>query len=141
MSYRETDLLAQAIWSRVRHLHLKAVRNANPMVAYTAFAIDYIHRHYAMPLTVERLARKARISPGYLNRCFRSEYGVSTMRYLYDFRLQVSCRLLNSPYLSIAEVAENCGFSGANYFCRAFHKKYGMTPGEYRATAGHPEKS
>ncbi len=129
---RECETLASAIWSRLFCGKLKAGAQIAPSAVYTDIAVDYIHRHYREPIGVKDLARAAKISPAHLNRFFRSEYTVSTMQYLYNWRLAIALRLLDSPYLTVAEIADECGFSSANYFVRAFKKKYGTTPGEFR---------
>lgn len=36
-------------------------------------------------------------------------------------------------HLSIAEVAQRCGYQDSDYFCRLFHREFGLTPGEYGA--------
>lgn len=135
-SVSEVDTLASALWCRLRERYLKSGASISPSAVYTDIVVDYIHRHYREALGVGDLAREAQISPAHLNRFFRQEYGISTMQYLYNWRLKVACRLLESPYLNISEVAAECGFSSANYFIRAFRKKYGTTPGEIKKSAG-----
>lgn len=135
-STSEVDTLASALWCRLRERHLKSGEHISPTSVYTDIAVDYIHRHYRESLGVDDLAREAKISPAHLNRFFRQVYGISTMQYLYNWRLKVAYRLLESPYLNVSEVAAECGFSSANYFIRAFRKKYGTTPGEMKKSAG-----
>lgn len=134
---RECETLSAALWSRLYCGKLKSGSRISTSAVYTDIAVDYIHRHYRDPIGVKDLAMAARISPAHLNRFFRSEYSVSTMQYLYDWRLTVALRLLDSPYLTVSEIADECGFSSANYFVRAFKKKYGTTPGEFRKSAKH----
>ena len=134
-SESEVDTLASALWCRLRERYLKSGERISPSSVYTDIVVDYIHRYYRKPLGVEELAREAQISPAHLNRFFRQKYGMSTMQYLYNWRLKVACRLLETPYLNISEVAAECGFSSANYFIRAFRKKYGTTPGAIKKSA------
>ena len=129
---RECETLAGALWSRLYCGKLKAGSRISTSAVYTDIAVDYIHRHYRDPIGVKDLAHAAKISAAHLNRFFRSEYSVSTMQYLYNWRLAIALQLLDSPYLTVAEIADECGFSSANYFVRAFKKKYGTTPGEFR---------
>ena len=131
---RECETLASAIWSRIFCQKLQEGSRISPSAVYTDIAINYIHHHYREPIGVIDLARAAKISPAHLNRFFRSEYTISTMQYLYNWRLAIALRLLDSPYLTIAEIADECGFASANYFIRAFKKKYGVTPGKFRKT-------
>ena len=135
-SVREVDTLASALWCRLHERYLKSGERIFPSAVYTDIVVDYIHRHYRELLGVGDLAREAKISSAHLNRFFRQVYGISTMQYLYNWRLKVAYRLLESPYLNVSEVAAECGFSSANYFIRAFRKRYGITPGEIKKSAG-----
>ena len=44
--------------------------------------------------------------------------------------------LLADPFRSSAEVASMVGYEDASYFARAFKKRTGMTPTQYRRQAG-----
>ena len=39
---------------------------------------------------------------------------------------------MSSPTRSIAEIAEECGFTDASYFAKTFKSYFGETPKEYR---------
>lgn len=95
-------------------------------------AIIYIDNNYSKKITAGSIARSMHCSVATLNNCFRRYAGKSLMRYVYDFRLSIGKQLLSNDYLSIGEIAWRCGFSSLNYFVRAFHQRYGMTPGEMR---------
>ena len=129
---RESSILADALWARLYCHYLQSDSWLSPSAVYTDIAVDYIHLHYMENLGVKELAREAKLSPAHLNRFFRIRYSMSTMQYLYEWRLQVAMNMLKSPYLTVSEIAEACGFSSANYFIRVFRKKYGMTPGNIR---------
>ena len=47
--------------------------------------------------------------------------------------------LLRDPYRSTAEVAGMVGYESPNYFARAFKKKTGLTPTEYRRGSGRED--
>jgi len=44
-------------------------------------------------------------------------------------------RLLQTTPQPVKAIAAECGFRDANYFCRAFQKAYGVTPGHFRRSA------
>ena len=48
---------------------------------------------------------------------------------------------LTDPFRSSAEVASMVGYEDASYFARAFKKRTGMTPTQYRRQAGQKAKS
>jgi YesN/AraC family two-component response regulator len=52
--------------------------------------------------------------------------------YLTDLRIRAAKDLLQDPMHSAAEIGRMVGYESANYFARAFKKKTGMTPMEYR---------
>lgn len=93
-----------------------------------SFIIEHIHEHY----TIEELAKRFMISPTALKRCFRGVYGESVYAYLRTYRLQTAERLLQENQMPVAEIAAKVGYGNPNKFTSAFHKKYGMTPSEYR---------
>jgi AraC-like DNA-binding protein len=52
---------------------------------------------------------------------------------IFDMRIRHTKRLLiEEPMLSIENIARTAGFSTDSYFCKAFRKRYGVTPSEYR---------
>nr|WP_144364801.1 helix-turn-helix domain-containing protein [Lacrimispora amygdalina] len=50
----------------------------------------------------------------------------------------ISCRIIKSrefpedPSLTIAEIAQNTGFSSQSYFTNCFKRIFGCTPNKYR---------
>lgn len=73
----------------------------------------------------------------YLCRVFRREMDVTPHKYLTDLRLKSAASMLHSDYssISIAEIAQLCGFRNPLYFSRLFKQKYGVSPREYAQTA------
>ena len=73
---------------------------------------------------------------GYSRRAFYYEwnrfFSVSPKQLQLEYKLEHARNLLLSSTLSIAEIAQNCGFSSHRYFHECFLKHYLCTPGEYR---------
>ena len=63
---------------------------------------------------------------------FKRTFGVNFVDYLTELRINAAKELLMDPLRPAAEVASMVGYESANYFARAFKKKTGMTPTEYR---------
>ena len=72
-----------------------------------------------------------------LNRNFSKAFGMTPMRYLNKLRLDHAAELLASSNLSISEIARQCGFEDSNYFTRAFRRKFGTAPGQWRKKTGN----
>lgn len=69
----------------------------------------------------------------YVRKCFVKEIGSTPLEYLTMLRLQQARKLLTQEaYLSIEEVARNCGYHDSFYFSRQFKKKFGEAPRDYR---------
>ena len=110
---------------------LNATRqNASPLAAN---AIEIIHsRGLDDQYNVEAIANTLGCSREHLTRTFRSATGVGPGDYLLQHRLREAARQLRESREKLDLIAKRCGFSGANYFCRAFRKYAGMSPTDYR---------
>lgn len=92
----------------------------------------FIHRRYMEHITLADIAAAGHISRGECCRVFQRVLRVSPIQYLTRFRLDQSVRLLTSTGLSVAEVADQTGFSASSYFIDRFRREFGCTPLEYR---------
>jgi len=96
-------------------------------------AMNAIHKHGLEPdCNVETIAEEIGCSREHLTRVFSSATGVTPADYLMQHRLSEAARQLRVSVEKLDSIARRCGFSGANYFCRAFRKHTGVTPNEYR---------
>lgn len=92
----------------------------------------YIVSNYAHDISIENLCEYFYCCKATLINHFKAEYNQTIHQYLLEFRLEKSRDFLKNDELSILEVSSNCGFKDANYFSKAFKKKYNLTPSEYR---------
>lgn len=100
---------------------------------YSELAIEVIAKRFNDPsLSLITVAKELGISPNYLSNVFSRKQGVPFKRFLQQFRIQQSTRLLMETNFPISEVAEMCGFVDANYFTKVFRLQNGMTPFRYR---------
>ena len=101
-------------------------------------ALRYIEDHYCDPITIQDIADHLNLNRSYLHRVFKAFTGVSIQRYLLDYRLRQACILLKTTTLSVRVIAHSVSYIDPLYFSRIFHQKMGVSPSEYRATAGLP---
>lgn len=85
------------------------------------------------PLTVERMAAHALMSPRTFARRFRAETGTAPLRWLLAERVLAACRLLEGTDLPVETVAAECGFGTAAGLRVHFRRARATTPGAYRA--------
>lgn len=96
--------------------------------------LNYIDFHYMEPLNLEALAARFSINRNYLSSRFHQEVGKTVTDYINGIRIRRAQELLGKTALSMQNVAEQCGFSDANYFTRTFRRITGVSPSEYRRT-------
>jgi AraC-like DNA-binding protein len=93
----------------------------------------YIDRHYAEPLTVERLAGLAGLSAFHFIRAFRGATGETPHQYLRRRRLERARELLVTTPMPVTEICDAVGFQSLGSFSALFRRETGETPGAYRA--------
>jgi transcriptional regulator GlxA family with amidase domain len=81
---------------------------------------------------LEDLARLARMSPRNFSRVFRRETGMSPADFVEVTRIEIARGLLEERDIPVQEVARRSGFSTAEAARRAFLRRLGLTPSEYR---------
>ena len=99
-------------------------------------AVQIIADRLSETLQIRRLAEQVHLSPSHLRALFREQFGCSPKQHQQQLRMERAQRLLRDPYLSIQEVARQCGYIDASYFTRLFRKIHGMPPGQWRQQAG-----
>lgn len=88
---------------------------------------------YAMPnLTREVVALKMKTNYKYLINNVRAATGLTFSGYVTDVRLEEVARILSTTGFNVSESMYYCGFQSRTTFCRAFIKKFGCTPSEYK---------
>ncbi|MBR2460791.1 MAG: AraC family transcriptional regulator [Clostridia bacterium] len=95
-------------------------------------SIRYIHTHIKQPLTVKQLADMEYLSQSRYRELFRAVTGHSPIEYITWQRVHLACELIEQGDMSLASVAETCGFADRMYFQRVFKRVMKMTPGQFK---------
>ena len=93
---------------------------------------EYVETHYDERLTLPGLADHCGLSPTYLSRTFRGQFGIPLFEYINGIRIRKACLLLKRSDLSVLEVAFSVGYNNVSFFNRYFRRILGTSPGEYR---------
>lgn len=93
---------------------------------------EYIEAHLSESIEIEQLCNKFDIGRTRLYEIFRKEQKTGIAKYIMYRRLHRAKKLLKTTELTIAEIADNVGFSDYNYFSRVYKKQYGKSPRHYR---------
>ena len=94
--------------------------------------IEYINSNYREDFSIDELCHSFFISKNNLCAKFRKIMKCSVMQYLTFVRISKAKELLASTSKPMEAIAEECGFSSANYFCLIFKKNVGIAPTYYR---------
>lgn len=95
--------------------------------------IAHIDANLGAHLQVARLADIAEMSRAHFVRQFSLATGTAPSDYVLDRRIERIERLLLATDLSVAAIARATGFADANYLAKAFRRRRGQAPLQFRA--------
>ena len=95
-------------------------------------AQSYIEEHLGEPITLAQLARAARHSPWHTARIFKEITGKSPFEYIRVYRLSQAATRLGAGHDKIIDVAFDHVFDSHEGFTKAFSRRFGMSPSEFR---------
>jgi AraC family transcriptional regulator, transcriptional activator of the genes for pyochelin and ferripyochelin receptors len=94
-------------------------------------AKDIIIFKMAEPPTLKELSEEIGLSLKKLKEGFKLIYGDSVYSFLFEYKMEVARKLLESGDYNVSEVGLRVGYSTSSHFISAFKKKYGTTPKKY----------
>jgi AraC-like DNA-binding protein/quercetin dioxygenase-like cupin family protein len=92
----------------------------------------YMKEHYKEELSLTQVSQMFGFSPTYLSRIFQKYGEVSYRTYLINLRVEYALKDLKNTDHEIGEIAINHGFPDSRAFAKAFKKRYGCVPRDYR---------
>jgi AraC-like DNA-binding protein len=104
-------------------------------------AVTYLKRRadaaYAdAELSVTMIAQEIGVSRPHLSRLFRATAGLGFREYLSQLRVEKAVqRLRLEPFVTIKQIAIECGFSGTGAMDRVFRERVGASPSALRLAA------
>ncbi|MDT0612705.1 helix-turn-helix domain-containing protein [Streptomyces lancefieldiae] len=102
----------------------------HPLAELLPWALERLDQ----PLTVEDLARRARMSSRHLGRHFRAATGTTPLQWLLTQRIRRAQELLETTDDSVETVAVATGMGTATTLRRHFNRTVGLPPNTYRRT-------
>ncbi|WP_428966787.1 AraC family transcriptional regulator [Micromonospora fluostatini] len=102
-------------------------------------ALAAMHGDPARPWTVGTLAAEAGLSRAAFARRFATLLGQPPLTYLTWWRMTTATRLLHGSDAPLRTVAARVGYGSEFAFATAFKRRYGISPGRYRATRPGPD--
>jgi AraC-like DNA-binding protein len=93
----------------------------------------YIRENYFKPISLEKIAKIARMTPFTFSRFFKKNCGAGFVEYLNRVRTNKACYLLRETDYQVHDIALECGFASISNFNKQFRKTEGISPRDYRA--------
>jgi AraC-like DNA-binding protein len=123
-------LLARALVEIYRLMQRGAfptVQPLRPRDERVTAMLQYIEAHLGEEITVEMLAERFFLSRYHMMRLFRENTGVTIHAYILDRRL-MNARDMMGQGMGATEACYKAGFNSYCTFCRAYNKRFGMSP-------------
>ena len=111
-------------------------RDGTPATKYSRSVervLQYIREHFNEDLTLNIIAEKLYLNPGYISRTVKEQTGQNCTDIIAEYRIQRAVWLLENTGLYVYEVAEQVGYKNLKYFYRIFKKYTGKAPKDYRS--------
>ena len=131
------DHVAMAVVSHMAHTY--GGGTASPRLARGGLAPWQVRRAKEIltaridgEITLEELAHECGLTRSHFARAFKKSTGKPPHRWLMEQRLGRARELMAKSTLSIAEIADACGFADQSHFTRAFSAATGMVPSAWR---------
>ena len=102
-----------------------------------AKAREYIRKYYfKQGISLHSVAKEVNISPNHFSTIFSQETGETFINYITNVRLEQAKILLKTTNMRTSDIGYEVGYNDTHYFSYVFKKNTGMTPKEFRKTAG-----
>ncbi len=95
-------------------------------------AVTFMKTNFYQPISLDDVARKARMTKGAFCRSIRKRTGKTYAESLSEIRIGHICRMLVETSENVSELAYRAGYNNIAHFHRSFRRLKGCTPKEFR---------
>jgi AraC family transcriptional activator of pyochelin receptor len=129
------ELLCETLHAMQTHELVTLQPNTTLSMADTQRVVDarrLIEEHFAEPLTLGSISLKCGLNREKLTRGFRELFNTTVFDALGEERLLNAAAMLRGSSASIAKIAFESGYLNNASFTRAFGRRFGVSPTDYR---------
>jgi transcriptional regulator GlxA family with amidase domain len=94
--------------------------------------VPWVAAHLHEEISMDALAERASCSRRHFSRLFKQVFGTTPARFVEELRLRESRHLLSDPRNNLKGLAATVGFRSVDAFSRAFERRFGIRPSDYR---------
>jgi AraC-like DNA-binding protein len=94
-------------------------------------AKDIVISRMAEPPSLRELSDEIGLNLKKLKQGFKQIYGDTVFSFLFDYKMEIARKLLESGDHNVNEAGLKVGYSTSSHFISAFKKKFGTTPKKY----------
>lgn len=114
-------------------LKLAETVSENALPARMVESLDsYIRENCSSEISNTEIGAIFGYHPFYVSRILKEKKGITLRQYIIAYRLKAAKAMLLLTKKSMAEIAEETGFTDASYFTKTFRATFGMTPKDFR---------
>ena len=94
---------------------------------------DYLSKHFTEDLNAKQLSKTLGIGKTQLYKLSKELYGCGIAEHVRTLRMEkAKAMLLDPDQISLAQIAQLCGYDDYNYFIAVFSRTEGCPPGEWK---------
>jgi transcriptional regulator GlxA family with amidase domain len=94
--------------------------------------VAWVAAHLHEDISIDALAERASCSRRHFGRLFKEVFGTTPAHFVEQLRLAQARQYLSVPRSNLKAVAESVGFKSVDAFSRAFERRFGVRPSDYR---------
>ncbi|MCD8073074.1 MAG: helix-turn-helix domain-containing protein [Alistipes sp.] len=94
--------------------------------------LEFVDSNYDKPLQLKSLVEVSHISQFHFHRIFRAVMGEAPGEYLQRIKLEKAAFMLSQTLIPVWDIALKCGYQSPQALTRAFRRRYGVNPVQYR---------
>lgn len=110
----------------------RALQNRPLRDFYIQEAVTFIQQNIHRGITVEEVAGVCKLNRNYFSKMFKEVMGCTTQEFMIQLRLSTAAEQMLTTNDLIGDIARRCGYPNQLHFSRAFKKRYGLSPREWR---------
>jgi AraC family transcriptional regulator len=95
-------------------------------------ALNFARQNLGKNVALAELASRTKRSPFHAHRTLRLALGETPKQFTLRLRIDHAAAALLCSQASILDLALECGFESHEVFCRAFRRRFGLSPSAYR---------